>query len=956
VGIEVVLISAAVSIGLRLFASSLQKRERTDFKQQLPDSQYRLAIPKIYNGYRVKANFIEPYGEDEAFDVRRKNDREILEGTFLAVLSNSETKLEYYYLNGKGRDVLKDVTYLSGSSEQEAWSKGNLPFANQEYFKTLKIETGRDYDLQSKVGYRTLSCIGFSKLNLSDDLKINTFPSLDVVHSTLKNYKVAEIVADICQDAGIGPQERDVSEILDLRDIRGFERPQNGSTYAEELAPLGLAYQFFVTETTAGKLSFRKYERPGVKLVIPWQDLIVLENGVLWNQTSNDKIDLPRTVSINYIDPSKDWQQQAIISDEYLEAQSQNQDSIELPIAMSSGRAKMIANWQLEQTWMRSSVFTFKLGLKYLTLFEVGDVLALPGNFQVQVESFDVGAGYTIEVSAVSYDSKDNSSILDLPDSEPTTQPSPRIIVNPNFNSDGITVNYGTLKLLDLPLADPSHGELGFYCFSDRSGSSLILNRGDGERLEKTFVQASTFGVCNTVLGVLPNTNLTSEDLPIIDPDSLLEVTLASGSLNAEITDLSFDNQEQIAFVGKLVAGEWVGEYIGFQYADALGANRYRLQLLARGLRGTEAFIDRHTAGEEFFLLLGDRSYWERVNVTEQQIGQQWIGKLQVVNNQDLSITPAITMTIKGKAIAPLPPLDLTIVEDPEENLVFDFNPRSRGANRILGETAAVYNLELLNNSGAVVRVLSGSKPLIYPQAQKVLDGLPLNAIDANLYKVSSLYGRGLPALIRDFPVMGDTTPTIVNTSSVNKGFRLVTASRNAVIEDDDHWVLVDTNLADVTFTLVDLPPVNFYLQNIGTKLVQLAGNLIAPDTVLRSKESMSLVNRNSVWHGHLSGRQETSDTLTIDDSITLSQIHHGKTLNVVGEYTVPITLDESLLSNPLEFETTVRLKSSDASVVFLLANSASQLPNVSHLLTVKYSSMYLAYEGNGIWFGKIVD
>jgi hypothetical protein len=954
VGLELVVISAAVSIGLRLLASSLQKRERTDFKQQLPDSQYRLAIPKIYNEFRTKVNWVEPFGEDQAFDTRRSGDTEILEGTFLGVISNSETKLEYYYINGKASDIFKDVTFVGGSSDQGNWKNGSLPFANKEYFDKLKTETGRSYTSNSGIGYRTISCIGFTKLNLSDDLKTSTFPTVDVVHETLKKYTVAEIVIDICKDADIEEEQIDVSEILDLREISGFERPQNGSSYAEELAPLGLAYQFFVTETTTGKLSFRKFERPGVKLVIPWQDLIVLENGVLWTQTSNDKIDLPRTVSISYRDPAKDWQQQTIISDEYLEARNQNQDSLDLPIGMGPGQAKRIANWQLEQTWMRSTVFTFKLGLKYLTLFEVGDVLVLPGNFKVQVESFDVGAGYSIEVSAVSYDSKDNTFILDLPDSETTTESNLRIISNPNFNADGITIKYGTLKLLDLPLADPSHAELGFYCFSDRPKSNLILNRGDGEKLEKSFVQASTFGVCNTVLGAVPNTNLTSGNLPMIDTTSTLEITLVSGSLNAEITDLSFDNQERIAFVGKLVAGEWIGEYIGFRYADSLGANRYRLEFLDRGLRGTEGFIDRHGSQEEFFLLMGDQAYWERVSVTQQQIGQQWTGKLQVINTQDLSITPAVTMTIKGKAIAPLPPLDLTIAEDPEENLVFDFNPRSRGANRTLGETSAVYHLELLDSNGLIVRVLSGNKPLIYPQAQKILDALPLNAIDANLYKVSSIVSRGLPAFIRDLAVTGITTPTVVNASATNKGFRFVTTSRFAMVDDDDHWILVDTNQGNLTFTLVELPPISFHLQNTGTNLLQIAGNLIAPDAVLRSKESMYLVNRNSVWHGHLSGRKETSDNIIIDDSITLSQIHHGKTITVVGDWLVAITLDESLLTNPLEFETTVRRKS-NATVLFSLANPNSELPNVSHILTQKYTSMYLAYEGDGIWFGKIL-
>ncbi len=976
--VETIIISVAASVGLKLLASALQKSPKQDFNEQLPDSAYRKSIPKTYNYFRQEVNWVEPFGEEEAFFKRsrgsngflglgQKNKRDVLFGRFLGTVSNSQSDLIAMWIDGKGRFnaeitdpkalqaginfIEGNVTWLDGSFEQQGWEYGNLKVANKPYYDSLKAQTSKDYDYGSTVGYRGISCIGFDNLDLSEDVKTSTLPTVSILNKTKITYNVSTIVLDICQDAGILPHEIDITEIAGIQ-CKGFSRPQNGQNYGEAIANLGLAYKFFATETNEGILSFRKFERPGTTLTLSLSDFIASEDGRLWSEIEEDPMDLPKTINFTFIDPGLEYVENSVISDEYPEARNQNEDGISVPVVMSEEEAKELANWHLNQVWVRSKSYKFSLAFSSLGTFVVGDILVLPNGEGVQVQNYTVGADYNLEVDAVRYDAKAKTTVANVNNTSFASTPASTAnssIDNTSFNPNG-TINYGELKILDLPLADASHSELGIYCFSDRLNSVLYLDKGEGYIEELTFAEASTFGTCNTILGSVSNVNLKSNNLPILDPINTVTITLKSGQLFNSISDAAFAGQQRIAFIGRYSGNKWIGEYIGFQIADFVATNQYQLENLQRGLKGTHAYIDKHLAGEEFFLLIGEEAYWERTIFESNKISSTYNGKLQVVANQDLAITPVVTVPLIGQSLYPLPPLDVAIQSDPEGNLVFSFSSLYRGADRIAGEDNDSFELDLLKN-GSVIRTLSGNKPLIYPQAQKVADNLNLNAIDGNIYKISSITGRGLQGLVRGLAVSGVSNTIVTNSSAESKGFKYISLDYTLTAADNGYWILVDTNAASVNINLpTTLSAIKLWVQNIGTKKVNLVGSLTATDVILRASEAIELRNRNAVWHGLLSGRLEIPQHLIVNTNFTLSQVHHNKIVSVESATTVTVTLNETLLTNPLEFHTTIR-KKGIGDVFFQVSNSpTSKLESAGTILQSRYTAAYVGYEGNGVW------
>lgn len=958
-GIISIIVTAVVSIGLKLLAGTLQKTPEQEFNESLPNSNYRVAIPKPYNLYRYRVNWIEPKGEDEAFWKKNRgsgrNKRKVLFGRFLGIVCNAETDWVAFWVNSRGRAnalhtdqkalnagnkfVETNIDWMDGSHEQRGWSKGRLEIAN----KPLLDQLGSQYS-QRRIGYRGITCVGFTDADLSEDFKSNSFPTVDTLVRTKTRFDLAAINADICKDADIEPSEIDVTEIVGI-EVLGFDRPQNGETYAENIANLAAAFRFFAAETTEGILSFRRFERPSARQ-LEWQDLVPLEDGRLWAEDSGDIRDLPETILINFIDPEQNYLGNSVPSDIEPRAVNHHQDSISLSVIMSEAQAKDLANWHLNQLWIRYKSYKYRLTTTQLEELNIGDVLVLPDGTHTQVQNFKLGSNYLIEVQAVRYDNKSQNTLATVANKQPLVQEPVITQVGDarSYNEDG-TVNYGTLYLLDIPAADSSHSELGFYCLSDRPNSTVFINQGNGFEEELTFVDAATFGSCDSVLPSIDNTNIILDNLPLIDATSILEVTIESGSLVAEITNSRFINQEQVGFIGRYDGVKWVGEYVGFQFADSSEPNKFKLQNLLRGLYGTEYYIDRHQSGEKFFLLKGDTAYWERVIYSHTQIGQSMFGKLQVVLNQDLTPTPSVTVNLLGQSIYPYSPVNVELTEDPEGNLVIDFQSRERGIDRSLGETEDLYELDIFQ-SGTVIRTLTSTESLlVYPQAQRMLDQVA-NSLDANIYKVSTLVNRGNPNLLRNLTLTGTNNTIVTPGGGESRGFKYIDQNYEILPEDNCFWLLVNTNSSDINITLPEIPTTKLWIQNVSKNRVNLVGNLTAIDNQLRQNEAVYLLNRNNVWHGMISGRIEIPKHMLVSGNFTLSPVHHNKIVSVQSATNITCTLKKSDFDNPQDFQTTIR-KKGDGDIYF---QSEDTIEAAGTTLGTKYAGVYIGYEGNGVW------
>ena len=966
IGVVSIVVSVVASIGLKLLASALQKNEVQDVEQSLPDSAYRRNIPKPYNYYRYDVNWVEPHGESDIFWKKKRGKgnekRKVLFGRFFGTVCNSQTDLIAGWVNSKGRFnqlqtdpkglqagqnfIDNNIIWLDGSYEQQPWKHGALDDSNSQ----LLAIYGDSYLPNSGIGYRGISCIGFTDADLSEDFKSTTLPNVSLLIKTQEQYDLAAVCIDICTDSGIDLNNIDAGEMVGI-EVLGFSRLQNGKSYAEDLADLAVSYSFFITETPEGQIVFRTFERPGVTLDLQWSDFIPLKDNRLWSTSYQDKNDLPKTIALNFIDPDLGYTENSVISDEYPEAKNQNQDSISVPAVLTQENAKELANWHLNQLWIRRVSYEFSLSILSIDKFIIGDVLRLSDGTPVQVKEYSLGADYTLKVSAVRYDDRSQTKTATVANQPVNTaSDTTTVFGSSNYQEDG-EIDYGRLYLLDIPAASPLHSELGFYVFSDRP-TELYLDRGSGSQPELNLVDASTFGDCHTVLPRVSNLNLTADSLPLIDRKSVLEVTLESGSLPQSISNTEFSNVAQIAFVGRIDDGRWVGEYIAFQYADVLTTGLLRLQNFYRGLFGTEYYCDKHIAGEKFFLLTGDTAYWERVIYQPEDIGSSISGLLKVTDNQNFNTTPKVRLELAGQSIYPFAPVDLAQTLDPQGNLRIDFTNRSRGRDRGLGEETKSFQLDLLNNS-SVVRTLTGKSPLIYYQSDRTTDNLG-NILNGNIYKISSKVGRGFPGLIRDLNIDSSSNIVVTGSSEESKGFKYITNDYTVVNADNGYYLLVDTSTADIDLNLSQIPPVKIWVQNIGTKQLNLLGTLSATDNKLRSNEAIMLLNQGSQWYGVLSGRIDIPQHLIVNSNFTLSQIHHNKIVSVESATTVTVTLDESNLINPKDFHTTIR-KKGDGDVLLLEVGN-SELEATGNTLSVKYSACYVGFEGNSVWvaFGAL--
>lgn len=875
--VETVVISVAVSIGLKILAGALQKRPKQDFNENLPDSSYRKNIPRPYNYYRYDVNWIEPREEAEAFFKRGSGADEVLYGRFLGAVCYAQTNLSALWIEGKGRyneaitklsdlkageDFVKnEVTWLNGSFDQRGWKFGKLEIANSAYYKGLQ-DSGFLNHSHETIGYRGISCIGFHDLNLSEDIGTSTLPNVSVLVRTKKVYALHQIVFDICTDAGLKNHELDISEIEGVV-VKGFSNLQNGGNYSVPIADLMLTYKFFATETPNGRLTFRKFERPGVTLTLDWQEFIPKDGGKLWSEKRSDPQELPKTININFIDPAIDYVQNSIVSEEYPEATTQNEESIDVPCVLSEAEAKDLANWHLNQAWVRSTEFEYTLSLKRLNSFVIGDLLVLPGGIYTQVVDFTVGVNYSIEVKAVQYDSKSATSMNTVGNvAEIVTFPRLESTSGQIFDDNGDRI-LPKLFLLDIPLARPTDSEIGFYAFSDRS-LSLLYGKADLEQSQSAFVKklkfqrASCFGNCLNVLDDFTSNELAIYyNYPLFDSVSTITVELSSGSLPESITNNSFTSDGQIAFVGKFDQNTnmWLGEYIGFRYADLVENSSppiYVLSTLSRGLKGTEWYCNKHVGGEMFFLLSGATAYAPRIPYDVNDLGLDASFKLLVNEKENLLDAPVLEMPLVAQSLYPYHPIYFIFSENPANDLIFSFDSRSRGTANNLGEEQHLFEIDLLNDSDDIVRTISGTNPITYSQAERIIDNLG-DSINADIYKISSFTGRGFPAYIRNRSVDGLTDTVSMPVAGGFLGFKTVTSDRSITVADNGYWLLVNTNSQDISINLPQISAIRVWVQNTGTNIVYLTGNLVSTDSALTQNETIFLANTSTAWYGQVS-------------------------------------------------------------------------------------------------------
>lgn len=520
------------------------------------------------------------------------------------------------------------------------------------------------------------------------------------------------------------------------------------------IADLQKAFLFDSVESDF-KLKFvRRGVHPSV-VTIPSDDLGLVEDKKQISEIITQEQDAPRTVIVNYLDSSIDYQQGSQQKQRSSRAVTTlNQETIDLTaLVMSQTEARSIAEKNLFAMWMERSPYEINLAKPFYALLDPTDIVDFVYEdtvYQQRLTSTMIGQNYATKTTGVSQLSAAYASLV------------------PGATSSGgvvtvLTVGSTALYIFDLPYlqdtdASVDRSQTGLYWFmvSDSDASSwpggVLLQSLTGSTYS-TIGASSTQPAFGVTGGALP-------DAPVFwtwDTTSTLDITMTNGSLSA-VTDLDVLNGANALIVGQ--------EVVQFVNCVQTGANTYTISRLLRGRRNTESLATGHVSGETVVVLGGEM---KRNDFPLSFAGQTDYYK-PVTDGGDPSAVTPITFTSSGNDLKPASPVQITAVWDANNNMTLNWIRRTRfGGNGLVGPTPLnedleAYSLDVYNGSTFKRTIAwdgahdaNGSPVQFYSAADQTTDGFVAGTdpVTVKIYQLSAQVGRGFPANATITPKVG---------------------------------------------------------------------------------------------------------------------------------------------------------------------------------------------------------
>lgn len=545
---------------------------------------------------------------------------------------------------------------------------------------------------------------------------------------------LAAIISELCQLAGLGEEQIDVSQLSDQ--IEGFvlNKPQTVRSAIEQLQ----RGYFFDVVASGDKL---KYVPRGNASVA------TIDEGELSNPSADEnfsdnsdsdllitrlqEVELPDRISVNYMDLLRNYQQgtqHASRSHGYSDAQN----LLNLPIVMSSSNAQIIADTHLWNLWQERSSFRFALPIRYAYL-EPADVITVNtanASHQMRITAITMQNDYVLDISAVAEDNLlyDRYIDMELGDTDASNQLA---------NSE--------LYIFELPAISSDEQSGSSYLRAaiaptggNWSGAALYRTDSSGGAYSQVAEAplAAIMGSSVTALGGFSGGN-------VIDNENSVDVRLLGIEGLASIDELSLLNGANAALLGD--------ELIQFQSATALGEQYYRLSGLLRGRLGTEHSISSHIAGERFVLLDFDRLV--RLDYDSENIGRSFYYKAVTIG-RTISSAAEQSHQYTGRAFLPYAPVHITGQRDGSGNLDISWVRRTRigGAWRDLvevplSEAQEAYEIDIMDGANIIRTIAATTANAIYSAAEQNADfGGLQSSVTLRIYQLSETIGRGLVA------------------------------------------------------------------------------------------------------------------------------------------------------------------------------------------------------------------
>ncbi len=536
---------------------------------------------------------------------------------------------------------------------------------------------------------------------------------------------LGDIVSDICVRSGLTVDQIDVDQLSDIVDGYIVTKQMPGR---RAIDPLRQAYYFDAveTDTVDGDSILRFVKRGAAPVVsITAEDLAAGENEAeeaCVVPLRAQETDLPSRINVSYIDKDRDFETGTQTS-RRMTTGSQQVTSVELPIVMSSQKAREVAEVLMYDAWTSRNQRSWSTTKKY-TKHEPTDVWEInDGEFDYVVRATEKSE----EGSIIRWKGVDEEPSAYSPDVQAAIGSGTSIIRF--IGAAGVM----RLEVIDCPIIRDADTGPGYYVagggYTDSWSSGKYYQSIDGGTTYvavKDISTTATMGDAQTVLADYRGGNTPDEV-------SAVTVKLTSGTLSS-ITRAQLYNGGNLAWLQ--------GELIQFQRADLIAEGTYLLTGLLRGRKGTEQYMGTHAVFDHFVLMDAAVSRvvdpLSNINLPTKVKG--------VTTGRSVAGATAADFTNTGASIKPLSVASLK-VEDAGGG---DFNVAWTRRTSIggewrdlvdvpLGETTEQYSVEV-ERSAAVI-----STATVTTNAATVA---AISGDIVRVYQLSDVAGRGFPTEI----------------------------------------------------------------------------------------------------------------------------------------------------------------------------------------------------------------
>ncbi|MFO1242119.1 MAG: phage tail protein [Rickettsiales bacterium] len=537
---------------------------------------------------------------------------------------------------------------------------------------------------------------------------------------------LAAIVRRLCLKAGLADSDFDVSQLTGQVEGYVVTRQTTIRSLIEELMS---AYFFDALESSS---SLKFIPRGGSTILTNDKSSLIREDGQeTLSIIRRQELELPRDINIIYINRLNQYQAGTqIATREY--ADTQDVDTLSLPIVMTDQEAKAIADRSLYLRWMERTQYRFYLGMGHAHL-EPTDVISITEDdimHTMRITRMLADRG-RIRVDAVAED-------VTIYETNAVAGNTPGLITA----TDPVSVT--RLELLDLPALPSDNAEDAYLRYGvtgeGRGWRGAVLYRSDDAGANYAVMDAldvpAVIGTAITSIGSFSEGNCFDHT------NSLIVSLIGNGELQS-VTELAVLNGANAAILGD--------EIIQFTTAVELAPGKYQLSHFLRGRLGTEWAVNSHVAGEKFVLLDG------RLGKEKMPLSGFGISKLYkpVTIGGTLGSAASQSFTYIGRSFKPYAPVHVAGSRDGSGNLTISWVRRTRlggewrdGVDILLAETAEKYEIDILSGS-AVLRTLTAvSSDVTYSLANQVTDfGSGQSSVSVKIYQISEMVGRGYAAL-----------------------------------------------------------------------------------------------------------------------------------------------------------------------------------------------------------------